>query len=73
MFFTKIEESKESRMLRYLRERKNKWVNGWDMVKYVKTLHHTQLIMRLRKEHRIENKTEWVKGAKHTYYMLIEE
>lgn len=43
------------------------------MVQYVKTLHHTQLIMNLRKKHNIENKTEWVKGQKHTYYRIIEE
>ena len=58
-------------MLKYLRARKNKWVNGWSMVQYVKTLHHTQLISNLRhKGYIIENKVENVKGVTHTCYKI---
>ena len=67
------DESKEARMLRYLRARKNKWCNGWDMVMYVKTLHHTQLIKNLRKDHNIINKREYKNGTTHTFYKLIED
>lgn len=65
--------SKEEKMLHYLRCRKNKWVNGWNMVQYVKTLHHTQLISNLRKKgYSIENRPKYNKrrGVTETEYKI---
>lgn len=68
-FFDKT--SKEEKILRLLYKKKNKWVSALDLVLYAKTLHHTNLIMRLRKHWNIENKTEWKWRTKYSYYKLI--
>ena len=66
--------SKEDRILHYLKQRKNKWVNGWLMVQYAKTLHHTQLISNLKKRgYNIQNQMRYNKRTKitETEYKLI--
>ena len=62
--------SKEEKILKLLYKNKNKWISALNLVLYTKSLHYTNLIMRLRKHWNIENKIEWKWRTKYSYYKL---
>ena len=70
MFWLFKKLTKEAKVFRILSRNQNKWVSALDIVKYASTLHHTSLIMRLRKKHNIENKIIWENWTKLSFYKL---
>lgn len=68
--------SKKDKLLRILKMNRNRWVSVWDIIQIVKTCHHTNLVMLLRREwYEIVNKLEYNKKDNTTYssYMLVME
>lgn len=64
-------DSAKLRLLKYLTYYENKEVSVWDLIQTVKTAHHTQLIMLLRRDwHNIVNRTEHKGRILHSYYKL---
>lgn len=71
MFEIFKKRTKEEKILHLLQSNKNNFVSAWKIVMYAKTLNHTKLIQRLKRYHTIENKCEWVKWEKFSFYKIV--
>ena len=67
------DDSAKTRLLKLLTYNKWKEVSVWQLIQIVKTAHHCQLIMLLRRDYIIENRTEWVWKIRHSFYKLTWE
>lgn len=72
--FNRQQLSKEERLLKVLQKNINKPVSALYLTIKAKTLHHNELIRRLRvRWYNIKNTCEWVDWEKHSFYTLIQD